>query len=84
MTKGLSLVKNLTSYENEKLLLPITLTFAMLIGAQAIAPDLPTCPRNQSQQWHNCRGSYTFAKSGDNYVGEFKNSNSKDRTLSTK
>jgi len=43
----------------------------ILIALPSYASDLPPCPKDQSQTYDNCFGTYTFAD-GRKYVGEWK------------
>ena len=54
-----------------KRLLQILTGFAFLLWPMAEALSLPPCPKDQSQTYHNCFGSYIF-DDGDKYVGEWK------------
>ena len=49
------------------LLTPLLL---ILIALPSYASDLPPCPKDQTQTYHNCFGTYSIE--GDKYVGEFK------------
>jgi hypothetical protein len=56
-------------------LLPILLLMfsCLAYGQELNNPNkLPPCPKDQSQKFDNCWGTYTYAN-GDKYVGEFKN-----------
>jgi len=44
----------------------------VLIGSTGVSYALPPCPADQTQSWHNCFGTMTFA-SGNKYVGGYKN-----------
>jgi hypothetical protein len=54
-----------------KKLLTATLLIPLLITLAAYASDLPPCPEDQTQTYHNCFDTITFAN-GNKYVGEFK------------
>ena len=43
----------------------------ILYAGNATASSLPDCPSDQSERYHNCFGTHTYA-SGSKYVGEFK------------
>lgn len=51
-----------------KLLTPLLL---ILLALPSFASELPPCPKDQTQTYHNCFGAETFAN-GDKYVGQFK------------
>ena len=55
------------------LLATLCLTFAVLLAGSwaAEASDLPPCPEDQNQRFHNCFGTFTLA-SGSKYVGEWR------------
>ena len=50
------------------LLTPLLL---ILFTLPSYASDLPPCPKDQTQTYHNCFGTHTWAH-GDKYVGEWK------------
>ena len=46
--------------------------YLLLVHVVSVAAsDLPDCPQDQSQRYHNCYGTYRYEK-GDKYVGEFR------------
>ena len=49
----------------------LLLVLILLVLMPSLARALPPCPADQSERYHNCYGTYTFAK-GDKYVGEWK------------
>ena len=53
----------------------LTATLLILIALPSYASDLPPCPKDQTQTYHNCFGTYTWAD-GDKYVGEHKDGKS--------
>jgi len=61
------MVENKDSYEMKTLLTPLLL---ILIALPSYASELPPCPKDQTQVWDNCFGTYSIE--GDKYVGEFK------------
>ena len=45
--------------------------YLLLVHVVSVAAsDLPDCPQDQSQHYHNCYGTYRH--NGDKYVGEFR------------
>jgi hypothetical protein len=50
---------------------PILLTFAVLLFTATEGLALPPCPEDQSERYHNCYGTYTFAD-GEKHVGEWR------------
>ena len=49
----------------------ITPLLLILLALPSYASELPPCPEDQTQTYHNCFGTITFAN-GNKYVGEFK------------
>ena len=49
----------------------ITPLLLILIALPSYASELPPCPKDQTQTYHNCFGTFTWAD-GDRYVGEWK------------
>ena len=66
------MVENKEIYEMKTLLTPLLL---ILIALPSYASELPPCPKDQTQTYHNCFGTYTWAD-GDKYVGEHKDGKS--------
>ena len=56
----------------KKACLKISLLIVALLGVAegVMASNLPPCP--SSGYFHNCFGTYTWADTGDKYVGEFR------------
>ena len=52
----------------KKLLTPLLL---ILIALPSYASELPPCPEDKTQTYHNCFGTMTYP-SGSSYVGEYK------------
>ena len=55
---------------NNSILNIILVTVGLLGGAGGVLYNLPDCP--SSGYFHNCFGTYTWADTGDKYVGEFR------------
>ena len=80
-----------------KLTATICLTIAVLLGVtgcQTTSPisysktevegsDLPPCPSDQNQRYHNCFGTYTYPN-GDTYAGEWKDNKKNGRFTVTR
>ena len=49
----------------------LTATLLILIALPSYASDLPPCPKDKTQTYHNCFGTETFTN-GSKYVGEYK------------
>ena len=48
------------------------LLIGALFGGVAVASDLPDCPSDTGDYWHNCFSAFTW-ENGDKYVGEWEN-----------
>jgi len=46
-------------------------TVLILLVLPSYASELPPCPKDQTQTYHNCFGTFTLAD-GNKYVGEYK------------
>ena len=56
--------------------------FAALLGSEVRGSDLPPCPSDQNQRYHNCFGTYTWAY-GAKYVGEWRDEKQHGRGTAT-
>ena len=57
-----------------KTVAPLVVALAVVLAgswASAQESDLPPCPEDQNQGWHNCIGTYTTLD-GNEYVGEWR------------
>ena len=44
----------------------------ILFTLPSYASELPPCPEDQTQTYHNCFGTYSIEGDGSSYVGEWK------------
>ena len=54
-------------------LLRVSVYLLLVYAVSVSATDLPECPQDQSQRYHNCYGTYRY-ESGNKYVGEWRDS----------